>query len=209
MFLQPTPTPVKTFLRDTPALDNKRAFVFATSGRAPPRVLYDLTALLQSQGLTSQAAFSHAGNCIILPLVCVVGCPIADAHDLPSAALCGAVIEHVSAGRPGPVAESPRCVQTKRGIHHDWPWHQSARMALYLTLPKPKLDPANQCRWCVCRMSNGQHHLAALPELGRRVHSVLSLPDRLSSAGFWRKLVVGQSEFTLALYNTAFVRPVR
>lgn len=49
----------------------------------------------------------------------------------------------------------------------------------------------------VClRMSNGQHHLAALPELGRRVHSVLSLPDRLSSTGFWRKLVVGQSGYS-------------
>ena len=44
------PTPVKEFIRRLPSLDGQPAFVFATSGGAPGRVLYDLTSFLRWKG---------------------------------------------------------------------------------------------------------------------------------------------------------------
>ena len=44
------PSPMRHFLRRLPELNGKRAFVFATAGGAPGKVLYDMTRLLRSKG---------------------------------------------------------------------------------------------------------------------------------------------------------------
>jgi flavodoxin len=49
-FSSQAPTPVKDFLRSLPAVDGRPALVFATSGGAPGRVLYDLASLLGEKG---------------------------------------------------------------------------------------------------------------------------------------------------------------
>lgn len=49
-FSSQAPAPIKTFLQTLPPLENRRAFVFVTSGGAPGRVLYDLARLLQDKG---------------------------------------------------------------------------------------------------------------------------------------------------------------
>lgn len=62
-FSSQAPTPMKAFLQNLPALEGKRAFVFATSGGAPGRVLFDLTRRLQDKGVDVVGGFLTRGEC--------------------------------------------------------------------------------------------------------------------------------------------------
>lgn len=203
------PAPVKAFLQNLPLLDNKRAFVFATSGGAPARVLYDLTRLLQSQGADIAGGFLTRGE-LHHPAPCMRGrMPNRpDAHDFAQVQrFAGAVIEHVSAGRPGPVAESRPDAFKPRGGFYDLVASISTDGIVRLALPKPKLDPArcNQCRWCVYECPMDNITLQPYPSLGdeciRCYRCLTGCPQQAFGANWWLGNLV-----TLALYNTAFVR---
>jgi len=162
-FSSQAPTPVKAFLQNLPPLDHKRAFVFATSGGAPGRVLYDLTRLLQSKGADIVGGFLTRGE-LHHPAPCLHGrMPNRpNAEDFAQARrFATAVIEHVSAGRPGPVAESRPDTFKPRGGFYDFVALISTDGFLRLMLPEPKLDPArcNQCKWCVYECPMHNHYL--------------------------------------------------
>lgn len=71
-FSSQAPTPIKAFLRTLPPLNQKRAFVFATSGGAPGRVLFDLTHLLLRKGADVVGGFLSRGE-LYHPAPCLIG----------------------------------------------------------------------------------------------------------------------------------------
>lgn len=208
-FSSQAPTPVKAFLRSLPPLGNKRAFVFATSGGAPGRVLYDLTRLLQSKGADVIGGFLTRGE-LHHPAPCLTGrMPNRpNAEDLADARRFAAeVIEHVSAGRPGPVAGSRLDAFRPRRGFYDLVALLSTDSFLRLVLPEPKPDPTrcNQCQWCVYECPMHNITLKPYPVLGsqciRCYRCLTGCPQKAFDAD-WKlgNLAV------LFFYNTTFER---
>lgn len=159
-FASRAPTPVKKFLRALPSLDGKRAFVFATSGGSPGRVLYDMGSLLRARGANLLGGFLARGSCSY-PLPCMIGRfpGRPDAEDLDRARhFAKSVLEHVTAGRSGPLSESRRdALEPGRGFY-DFVAFVNTDPFVRWTLPKPKIDTerCNECMLCLdeCPMDN-------------------------------------------------------
>jgi flavodoxin/NAD-dependent dihydropyrimidine dehydrogenase PreA subunit len=208
-FSSQAPTPIKAFLSSLPLLDKQRAFVFATSGGAPGRVLYDLTRLLQGKGANVVGGFLTRGE-LHHPAPCMIGrMPNRpNAEDLARARhFAAAVTEHVLVRRPGPVAESrPDTFRPKLGFYN-FVALLSTDGFLRLALPEPKPDSArcDQCQWCVneCPMRN--IILQPYPVLGHKCircyRCLTGCPQKAFDAD-WRlgNLAV------LSFYNTTFER---
>ena len=159
-FTGQAPTPIKDFLRSLPLLRNKRAFVFATSGGAPGKVLYDLTRLLRQKGAEVLGGTLIRGECYH-PAPCFIkrypGRP--NAEDLERARRFALnVAEHVSMGKTGLVARSRLDAFRKEWGLYDFEGMLTPDPLVRLVLPKPKLNPArcNKCQWCFyeCPMDN-------------------------------------------------------
>jgi len=71
-FTGQAPTPIKDFLRALPRMNGRRVFVFATSGGAPGKVLYDLTRLLRLKGADVLGGTLIRGECFH-PSPCFIG----------------------------------------------------------------------------------------------------------------------------------------
>jgi flavodoxin/ferredoxin len=158
-FSSQAPTPIKEFLRALPPLNDQRAFIFATSGGAPGRVLYDLTSLLRGKGADVLGGFLARGQ-VHHPAPHMTdqspGHP--DAKDLTHARrFAVAVAEHVSAGRSGPLPESRPDALKPRWDFYEFSGLISSDKMLRLVMPEPRLDPVkcDQCRWCVCECPMG------------------------------------------------------
>jgi ferredoxin len=153
-FSSQAPTPIKEFLRALPPLDGQPVFVFATSGGAPGRVLYDLTCLLRRKGAHVLGGFLARGQ-VHHPAPHMTGQSPGhpNAEDLTHARrFAVALAEHVSASRSGPLSESrPDALKPGWGLY-DLMGLTSSDTMLRLLMPEPKLDPVkcDQCRWCVC-----------------------------------------------------------
>jgi ferredoxin len=208
-FSSQAPTPVKTFLRGLPPLDKQRAFVFATSGGAPGRVLYDLTRLLRRKGADVVGGFLVHGE-LHHPAPCLVGrLPNRpDAEDLNQARrFAAAVSEHVTAGRPGPVSESRPDTWRPQGRFYGLVAALSTDRFLRLMLPEPKPVVAlcDQCQWCVyeCPMHNiSLGHYPVLGDRCIRCYRCLTGCPQQAFRADWRlgNLAV------LSFYNAAFER---
>ncbi len=208
-FSSQAPTPVKAYLQTLPPLDNKRAFVFATSGGAPGRVLYDLTRLLQRKGAGVVGGFIARGE-LHHPAPCLRGRMPGrpNAEDFSQARrFAAAVIEHVSAGSSGPVAESrPDAFKPREGFY-DLVALISTDSFLRLVLPEPKPDAArcNQCRWCVYECPTHNITLQPYPILGERCircyRCLTGCPQQAFEAN-WRLGNLAVWTF----YNTTFER---
>jgi flavodoxin/NAD-dependent dihydropyrimidine dehydrogenase PreA subunit len=208
-FSSQAPTPVKAFLRTLPRLDKQRAFVFATSGGAPGRVLYDLTSLLQSKGADVVGGFLTRGE-LHHPAPCLIGrMPHRpNVEDFAHARrFASAVAEHVLANRLGSVTESYPATFKPMGRFYNLVALLSTDGFLRLVLPKPKPHSArcNQCQWCVreCPMHNIT--LQPYPVLGnqciRCYRCLTDCPQKAFDVD-WRlgNLAV------LSFYNTLFER---
>ncbi|MDJ0876729.1 MAG: flavodoxin domain-containing protein [Desulfobacterales bacterium] len=71
-FESQAPTPMRQFLASLPSLVHTRAFVFATSGGAPGRVLQDLALPLKKKGAHVLGGFLCRGTCYH-PVPCLEG----------------------------------------------------------------------------------------------------------------------------------------
>ncbi len=208
-FSSQAPTPVKNFLRALPPLDGRRAFVFATSGGAPGRVLYDLTSLLRSKGADVVGGFlAHGTTCHPAPCLNgrMPGRPNAD--DLARAwHFAVTVSEHVSAGRAGPVAESRVDALRPGWGFYDFAALMSRDPLVRLVLPAPRLEAArcNRCRWCVSECPMGNIALQPYPVFGRRCircyRCLTGCPQKAFVAD-WRF----GNPVILLFYNPAFER---
>lgn len=129
-FSSQAPAPIKTFLQTLPPLENRRAFVFVTSGGAPGRVLYDLARLLQDKGAEVVDGFL-AREELHHPAPCLIGripsCPNVD--DLVRARRFAiAVAEHVLTGHHGLWLQAVRMYSGPDGDSTAW-WLCSAQTA--------------------------------------------------------------------------------
>ncbi len=155
------PTPVKEFLESLPALDNRRAFVFATGGGAPGNVMYDLTKLLRKKGADVAGGFWTRGE-IHHPAPCIIGKSPGrpNEEDLEKAKRFAiSIAEHVSNGRPGTLPSSrPDAITQGKGLYNLVGAVTSSNKLLRLLVPEPKLDQSkcDECRFCVieCPMNN-------------------------------------------------------
>lgn len=141
-FASQAPTPIKTFLSNLPPMAGQRVFVFATSGAAPGRVLYDLSRALRSKGAEVVGGFLTRGE-VHHPAPGILGRmpQRPNAEDLGRARrFAAALAEHVSVARPGLVAESrPDTLQPKERFYNLIALMCSDRLVRWL-LPEPKPD---------------------------------------------------------------------
>ena len=208
-FTGQAPTPIKDFLRGLPALDNRRAFVFATSGGAPGKVLFDLTRLLRRKGAEVVGGTLIRGECFH-PAPCFIGRYPGrpNGEDLARAQrFAMAVAEHVSAGSAGPVAEShPDALKQQWGFY-DFEGLFTPDPLVRLVMSKPKLNRSlcDNCQWCVYECPMDNIILKPYPILGGRCIRCYRCLTGCPQKAFYANLLVGNLVL-LSLHNTTFER---
>lgn len=208
-FASQAPTPVKEYLRSLPALNGRRAFVFATSGGAPGTVLYDLTRILSSKGADVIGGELFRGE-LRHPVPCLKGRfpGRPNAEDLALARRFAIAVAQNVSGTP-----RLRLTQTRPdALKATWGFYRlvsvmSRDRMVRLLFPEPRLikSKCDQCQWCVhaCPMDN--IIMEPNPVLGDRCircyRCLTGCPQKAFDAN-WRlgNLVA------LLLYNTTFER---
>jgi len=171
-FANHAPTPIKEFLRSMPRLDGKNAFVFATSGGAPGRVLYDMTRFLRIKGGNVIGGFLSRGQ-VYYPAPSLVGRypnrpnedDLARARDFAIS-----IAEHVSADRAYPLPEGRLdALKARWGPYYILGIIFSDSVARLL-VPKPEIveSMCDQCGWCVKECPVDNISLKSYPLLGKR-----------------------------------------
>ncbi len=159
-FESQAPTPVRAFLKELPHLEGKKAFVFATAGGGPGRVLYDLAKPLMAKKAEVVGGFLARGTCYH-PVPCLVnrfpGRPAED--DLEAArGFAESVADHAASGRSGPLPETrPDALKHGFGFYHIAAILLKDPLVRFL-MPRPQVvDPGkcNQCQWCVHECPTG------------------------------------------------------
>ena len=208
-FTGQAPTPVKDFLHALPPLADQRAFVFATAGGAPGKVLHDLAHPLRRKGADVVGGTLIRGECFH-PAPCFIGRypgrPNAD--DLAHARQFAVELaEHVAAGHEGPVASS-RHDALKRGWGlYDFEGTFVLDPVVRLVLPKPKLDrlKCDKCQWCAYECPSGNITMDPYPEIGgqciRCYRCLTGCPQGAFRAGWLLGNLV-----LLSLHSTLFER---
>ncbi len=171
-FSSQAPTPVKAFISSLPDLKKQTAFVFATSGGAPGRVLFDLYHGLQSRGAEVKGGFLARGE-IHYPAPSLVGRfrNRPDAADLSAARrFAVGIAEHVAAGRPGIMAEGRLDTFRPQGWFYNLVAWLTTDNFVRRSLPEPKLDldRCSQCQWCADECPMGNISLQPYPVLGNK-----------------------------------------
>lgn len=208
-FASQAPTPVKDFLSALPALYGKTAFVFATSGGSPGRVLYDLTRIMQKKGAAVLAGFMGHGT-VHHPAPCLIG-RMPDRPNMDDLALADAfalaVERHLQAGDSGVIPGG-----RKDALDPNWGFYDLVALIakpflLRILLPKPIPDQAlcNQCRICAQECPVQSITLDPYPALdGRciRCYHCQNICPQTAISSSWRfgNIVI------FSLYNTLFAR---
>ncbi len=202
------PTPVREFLHDLPSLSGKKSFVFATSGGAPGRVLWDLANPLKKKGAHVLGGFLCRGICHY-PLPCLVGRfpDRPNQTDLGNAAkFAASLLEHIASGGVGSMPDS-----RPDAFHHGLGLYNILGIffkdpVLRLMMPAPKADDScNACEWCVKECPTNSMRLNPQPEITdtciRCYRCMNGCPNQALSVNW------GMSNFmTWTMYNTTFER---
>jgi flavodoxin/Pyruvate/2-oxoacid:ferredoxin oxidoreductase delta subunit len=208
-FESQAPAAVLTWLKSWPALNGKPAFVFATAGGAPGRVLYDLTRTLRKNGARVIGGFMGRGM-VHHPAPCLIGrLPNRpNSEDLAQARdFAGAVDRHLLSGNKGNMPES-----RPDALKPTWGYFQligliAKPFLLRIVLPKPKLDESqcNKCKVCAKECPVNSITLTPYPVLDGRCircyHCQNICPQKALNESWWYGNLV-----ILSLYNTIFAR---
>ncbi len=170
-FESQAPTPIRRFLADLPPLRSTRAFVFATSGGAPGRVLKDLARPLQKKGAAVLGGFLCRGTCYH-PVPCLEGRfpkrPNAD--DLEKARrFARSVAVLADKGETASMPDEHRSDLIKGGLG----LYALAGLALKdplvrFLMPRPTPNPrrCDACEWCLHECPTGSIRLNPVPSIG-------------------------------------------
>lgn len=208
-FESQAPTPVLTWLRAWPSLHGKPVFVFATSGGAPGRVLYDLTRTLRGKSARVIGSFMGRGM-VHHPAPCLIGRLPNRPHqeDLAQARTFALAVDtHLQSGNAGTMPES-----RPDALKPTWGYFQLVGLIakpflLRIVLPKPQLeqDLCNQCNLCAKECPVGSITLSPYPTLDgkciRCYHCQNVCPQKALNESWWYGNLV-----IFALYNTLFAR---
>jgi ferredoxin len=208
-FESQAPSAVKTWMRTWPVIDAKPAFVFATAGGAPGRVLYELTRELRKKGAKVIGGFMSHGM-VHHPAPCLIGrLPNRpNAKDLAEArAFALAVEKHLKSSNAGTMPESrPDALKPTLGFYQ-LVGLIAKPFLLRIILPKPKLTQSrcNQCELCAKECPVQSIKLAPYPVLDGRCircyHCQNVCPKEALDESWWYGNLV-----ILSLYNTIFAR---
>jgi ferredoxin/flavodoxin len=202
------PTPIKQYLSALPPLNDKRAFVFATSSAAPGKVLYDLTHLLRDKGAYVLGGFIARGE-VHHPAPHMNGQfrDHPDGVDLAQAQQFAiAMTDHISADYTGRWNESRSYLQPGWSFY-DFVGLTSSDRILRLLMPAPKLIPSkcDQCRLCMTQCPQDNITVKSYPILGDRCircyHCLTICPHEAFEAD-WRFA----DPFLQLIYNRLFMR---
>ena len=203
------PTPIKLFLHSLPPIPGKNAFVFATSGGAPGRVLLEISNILVSKGANVLGGFLTRGQ-VNHPAPHMIGrfpdhpntVDINRAHQFALE-----ISEYVRHGHSKPLMK-----EWNDGINSNWGFYStlgliSSDWVVRLLLPEPSLDHicCDQCELCAeeCPMENLT--LNPFPVIGNqciRCYRCFSVCPHEAFKLNWKFA----DPFLWFLYNTIFLR---
>jgi len=208
-FESQAPSNVKEYLWDLPALDGKKAFVFATSGGGPGRVLYDLAKPLIKKGADVVGGFLCRGTCFY-PVPCLKGRfpERPDEQDLQKAKeFAVSLLDHLSSGISGPVPESrPGALNHGAGFYNIIGAMMNDSVTRWLmSEPEADNDKCTECMWCVKECPTGSMSLDPKPNISKTCYRcyrcVTGCPEDALSVKW------GISNFMVwTLYNQTFER---
>jgi ferredoxin/flavodoxin len=208
-FSSQAPAPLKKFLQMMPPLPDKLAFVYATSGGAPGKVLSDLSKLLRRKGALVLGGFLSRGE-VHHPAPPMTGRfpghpQVADLNRARSYAK--AIVEKaITIPSRTLTFNKDTSLNTSFGFYDLLGLISSERiLRLMMPEPKPEIDKCDLCSWCVdeCPMDN--IHLNSYPILGdsciRCYRCITGCPQDAFQVN-WRFA----SPLLQFLYNPSFMR---
>ena len=207
-FESQAPTPMRQFLASLPSLVHTRAFVFATSGGAPGRVLQDLALPLKKKGARVLGGFLCRGTCYH-PVPCLEGRfpDRPNAGDLEKARrFARSVATLAAAGEMTSLPDENRVDLLRPG----WGLYDLAGMVLKdplvrFLMPVPDARRCDRCEWCVHECPTGSIRLKPTPRIGKaciRCYRCLTgCPQRVLAVNW-----VMSNAVTWSLYNETFER---
>lgn len=208
-FESQAPTPVKDFLQAWPLLHGKPAFVFATAGGAPGRVLHDLAAGLQKKGAVILGGFMCRGM-VHHPAPCLTGRMPArpNREDLERArSFALAVDRHLRSGASGAMAEGRKDALIPNRGFYDLVSFIAKPFLLRILLPGPRPDHSQciQCGSCMKECPVQSIDLKPYPVADskciRCYHCLNTCPQKALNVSWqFGNLVI------FSLYNTLFFR---
>ena len=208
-FESQAPIPVKDYLSSMPYIHAKPAFVFATSGGQPGRVLYDLTSIMQRRGASVMAGFMGRGT-VHHPAPSLIGRMPGRPNqaDLARARMFAeSLANHLQTGRAGPISEGRKDARSLRWGFYELVALIAQPFLLRILLPKPKIDQAlcNKCTVCAQECPMQSITLNPYPVLDGRCircyHCQNICPQTaISSSWLFGNIVI------FSLYNTLFAR---
>ena len=170
-FESQAPSNVKAYLWDLPEIAGKAAFVFATSGGGPGRVLYDLAKPLMKKGADVIGGFLCRGTCYY-PVPCLKGRfpERPDQDDLKKAeAFAASLLNHISSGAAGPMpAGRPGTLSHGAGFYQIIGAIMNDTLVRWI-MPKPVADhdKCNECNWCVAECPTDSIRLDPKPVISK------------------------------------------
>jgi flavodoxin/NAD-dependent dihydropyrimidine dehydrogenase PreA subunit len=208
-FESQAPAPVKAFLSTLPDLKGKPAFVFATTGGAPVRVLHDLARGLRSKGAIVISGLLVRGE-LHHPAPCLKGRMPGrpDRDDLEKArAFARSINLGLLAGRTASMENG-----TMNRLDMKWGFYELVSLIaqpflLRILLPRPIIDTAScsKCGLCVKECPAASMKIDPYPEPDSsciRCYRCQNVCPKKAIGSSW--LLVNMVIF--ALYNTLFSR---
>jgi flavodoxin/NAD-dependent dihydropyrimidine dehydrogenase PreA subunit len=208
-FSSKAPQPVMRFLDALPPLKGKKAFVYATCGGAPGRVLFDMANSLRKKGACVIGGFLTLGE-VHHPAPSLYGRfpGRPDEEDFSRARRFAKSVAESASGKCANPGHEPNSKYLVRG----WRFYELlgliiSERTIRAFMPEPKVDlpKCDRCGWCLeeCPMDNIV--LKPYPVLGksciRCYRCYTGCPQKAFTAD-WRlaNIYVG------SLYNTAFIQ---